>query len=151
MSNAESMAEAARPSSEAARPSSERFAFGGLEFDVAFRGTVGATLRVDGTVDGELKELLRFDDFVGVPHYHAPADAEQINFDRANGDPLEWYIAQIRDHLADWLTSSGFGDVVPTIDVAKISANAGTLRAAMEDCVPAGFVRVPGVGLQQVD
>ncbi|HEY2303584.1 MAG TPA: hypothetical protein VGH66_16905 [Acidimicrobiales bacterium] len=125
--------------------------FGGLRFDVYFTGTFGATMRVSGRVDGEWKEMLRFDDFVDTPHYHAPADDHQINYDRQNGDPLEWYIAQIRDDLDGWLTRSGFAEVIPTIDEAAVSANVGQLRDAMHDCLPDGFERVPGVGLRRVE
>ena len=42
--------------------------FGGLRFNVSFR-EVGATLRVDGRVDGAWTEMLRFDDFVDAPHF----------------------------------------------------------------------------------
>jgi hypothetical protein len=125
--------------------------FGGLRFDVYFTGTFGATMRLSGQVDGDWKELLRFDDFVDMPHYHAPADAHQTNYDSANGDPLEWYIAQIRDDLPEWLTKSGYAGVLPSIDFAVVSANVGQLRDAMHDVVPEGFQRVPGVGLQRVD
>jgi hypothetical protein len=125
--------------------------FGGLRFDVAFRAIGGATLRVDGKVDNEWKELLRFDDFIDVPHYHAPADAEQVNFDRATlGEPLAWYIAQIRDHLPEWLEKSGFADVVPAVDMKEVGANIDKVEKAMRDCVPEGFVRVPGIGIQRV-
>ena len=125
--------------------------FGGLRFDVAFRAIGGATLRVDGKVDNEWKELLRFDDFIDVPHYHAPADASQVNFDRATlGEPLAWYISQIRDHLPEWLEKSGFADVVPAVDMQEVVANIGKVEKAMLDCVPEGFVRVPGVGIQRV-
>ena len=125
--------------------------FGGLRFDVYFTGTFGATMRLSGQVDGDWKELLRFDDFVDMPHYHAPADADQINYDSANGDPLEWYIAQIRDDLPEWLTKSGYAEVLPSVDFAVVSDNVGQLRDAMHDVVPEGFQRVPGVGLQRVD
>jgi hypothetical protein len=131
------------------RPPSEQFELGGLRFDVAFRGP-GATLRVDGQVEGRWTELLRFDDFVDAPHYHAPAEAHQIDFDRANGDPLEWYLAQIREHLAEWLARSGHASVIPTVDFGAVSAGVDTLREAMHACVPATFTRVPGVGLQRV-
>jgi hypothetical protein len=131
-------------------PDSEQLAFGGLRFDVAFRNNIGATLRVEGQVFGKWKELLRFDDFVGVPHFHAPADADQIDFDRANGDPLEWYLSQIGDHLAEWLARAGYADVTPGLDLEEITANIGALRDAMVRCVPSGFERVPGVGLQRV-
>ena len=125
--------------------------YGGLTFGVSFRGP-GATLRVNGDVAGESTELLRFDDFIEQPHYHVPASADAIMFDRnALGEPLAWYIAQIRDNLGDLLTTAGYGDVVPTLDLKAISEHAGDIQQAMEDCVPAGYVRVPGVGLQKAD
>ena len=139
-------------SEEDLRPQGQQvLEFGGLRFDVAFRAIGGATLRVDGQVDSEWKELLRFDDFIDVPHYHAPADAEQINFDRATlGEPLAWCIAQIRDHLPEWLEKSGFADVVPSVDMDEVVRNIDKVDEAMRACVPEGFVRVPGVGLQRV-
>jgi hypothetical protein len=141
-----------KPSPESLRPQGQQILeFGGLRFDVAFRAIGGATLRVDGKVDNEWKELLRFDDFIDVPHYHAPADAHQINFDRETlGEPLAWYIAQIRDHLPEWLTKSGFADIVPTVDMDEVRKNIGKVNDAMIACVPEGFVRVPGVGIQRV-
>lgn len=125
--------------------------FGGLRFDVYFTGSFGATMRVSGQVDGAWKEMLRFDDFVDMPHYHAPADAHQTNYESSNGDPLEWYIAQIRDDLPEWLTKSGYAGVLPSVDLAVVAANVGQLRDAMYEVVPEGFKRVPGVGLQRVD
>jgi hypothetical protein len=139
-----------QPAGDEQRPQSQQFEFGGLRFDVAFRAPAGATLRVHGPVDGHWTELLRFDDFVDAPHYHAPADAAQIDFDRTNGDPLEWYLAQIQHHLGQWLTDSGYAIVIPTVDFAAVAANVDTLRQAMHSCVPDGFTRVPGIGLQRV-
>jgi hypothetical protein len=111
---------------------------------------VGATLRVSGPVPGPPKALLRFDDFVDSPHYHAPADADSISLDRAVvGEPLEWFVSQMRDHLEDLLTAAGFAAILPQIDVRAVSRSAEQLRAAMIDCVPDGYVRVPGVGLQR--
>ena len=46
---------------------------GGLRFEATFRAPAGATLRVFGKVDGDIAELLRFDDFIEGPHYHIPA------------------------------------------------------------------------------
>jgi hypothetical protein len=131
--------------------SAQEFEVGGLRFEVASRGEYGATLRVDGRVNGEWKEMLRFDDFVDTPHYHAPADAGQINFDRATyGEPLEWYITQIRDHLPDWLSRSGFADVIPTIDMPAVVENIDKISQAMETSIPESLIRVPGFGLQRV-
>jgi hypothetical protein len=131
-------------------PSSAVSELGGLRFDVSFR-TLGATLRVDGRVGDGWSEILRFDDFADGPHFHSPADADPIPFDRAaHGEPLAWFIAEIRDHLAERLTHAGYGDLVPTLDLDAISQGADALNQAMIACVPAGFVRVPGVGLQRV-
>jgi hypothetical protein len=135
--------------SRSASAAATQLEFGSLRFDVSFR-EVGATLRVDGRVGGTWTEMLRFDDFVDAPHFHAPASGEAIPFDRTSlGEPLAWYVAQIRDHLPEWLDKAGFGGLLPTIDIEAISLSADRLTEAMNACVPAGFLRVPGIGLQR--
>jgi hypothetical protein len=124
---------------------------GGLRFAVSFRGGAGATLRVYGPAGGAPKELIRFDDFVDEPHYHVPADGPPIGFDRALGEPLDWFVAQLRDHLGDMLMTAGFADVLGFVDLGAVAADAGTIRKMMEACVPAGYVRAPGVGLQRAE
>ena len=52
---------------------SEELSIGGLRFGVTFRevgAAPGATLRVVAPVNGDWKEVLRFDDFVDAPHFH---------------------------------------------------------------------------------
>jgi hypothetical protein len=123
---------------------------GGLRFGVSFRDPAGATLRVNGSIDGQWTELLRFDDFVDGPHYHVPASGPQIDFDRqAHGEPLAWYVAQIRENLPALLDEAGYGELVPLLDLKAISERAGELQKLMEECVPTGFTRIPGVGLQR--
>jgi hypothetical protein len=122
---------------------------GGLRFEATFRAPAGATLRVFGEVEGHQQELLRFDDFIEAPHYHAPSDGDQIPFDRAaKGEPLAWFVAQIRDHLAELLTQAGFSATLAGLDLDAVSASVDEIRHAMEACAPAGYVRVPGVGLR---
>ena len=122
---------------------------GGLRFTVAFRGP-GATLRVFGPVDGTEQELLRFDDFIEGPHYHVPAEGDQIAFDRTRlGDPLDFYVSQVRDHLSEMLTQGGFEQTLAAVDVSAVSEHADEIRRMMIDCVPEGYTRVPGVGLQK--
>jgi hypothetical protein len=134
-----------------AEPAATAWDAGGLHFDVSFRGP-GATLRVFGDVAGHRKELLRFDDFVDGPHYHVPAEGDPILFDRATlGEPLDWIVAQVRDHLADLLTAAGFADVLAGADIGAAAGSAEKVRKAMVDCVPDGYVRVEGVGLQRVE
>jgi hypothetical protein len=125
---------------------------GGLRFGVTFRevgAAPGATLRVVAPVQDGWKEVLRFDDFVDAPHFHAPADGDSIRFDPANGEPLEWYLAEIRDHLDYWLTTAGYPEVARAVDHDAIAAEIDRLRTAMYDCVPSGFERVRGVGLRR--
>jgi len=123
---------------------------GGLHFAVSFSAPAGATLRVSGDVDGARTELLRFDDFVDAPHYHAPASGDAVMVDRATvGEPLDFYVVQLRDHLAELLATAGYERLLPAIDVDAVAGCSEQLRKAMIDCVPAGFVRVPGVGLQR--
>jgi hypothetical protein len=131
-------------------PGAREWAVGGLRFSVSFRRKDGATLRVFGLFGGSWTEMLRFDDFIDEPHYHVPAMAEPHRFDRANnGEPLEWFVAQIRDNLVEMLVAGGFADVVPTVDVAAVVAEIDQIHQAMIDIVPEGYVRVPGIGLQR--
>jgi hypothetical protein len=129
--------------------SSAELDVGGLLFTASFRGPAGATLRVFAPVAGEQTELLRFDDFIDGPHYHVPSDAEPIVFDRALGEPLDWFVAQLRDHLGQLLTAGGFAELLPSVDLRAVTDSAEMIRKMMVDCVPDGFVRVPGVGLQR--
>ncbi len=123
---------------------------GGLRFEATFRTPVGATLRVSGDVDGHLTDLVRFDDFVEGPHYHIPASGDPIPFDRvALGEPLTWFISQLRDHLAELLTEAGFARILSDVDLAAVTDHAQDIRKAMEACVPEGYARVPGIGLRR--
>jgi hypothetical protein len=124
------------------------YEFGGLRFDVSFRAQ-GATLRVLGKIDSHWVEILRFDDFVEGPHFHTPA-ANRMMFDRSLGEPLAWYVAQVREHLPEWLERAGFGSLIITVDFDEVSRTAHVLEEAMIACVPEGYVREPGVGLQRV-
>src|SRR5579864_3745798 len=122
---------------------------GGLRFAASFRGPAGATLRVSGRVSGQWEEVLRFDDFIDQPHYHAPSSGDAIMFDRdALGAPLDWFVAELRDHLGELLATAGFSDLVD-VDLAAVRDDAERIRAAMIACVPDGYERVPGVGLQR--
>jgi hypothetical protein len=122
---------------------------GGLHFEASFRAPAGATLRAFGPTAGGQEEMLRLDDFVEAPHYHL-ADGPPIAFDRAAlGDPLDWFVTQLRDHLGEMLTNAGFAEVLAVVDLRAVANNADSIRKMMVDCVPAGYVRTPNVGLQR--
>ena len=120
---------------------------GRLRFEATFRAPAGATLRVFGDIDGHVTEVLRFDDFIDGPHYHIPAAGDPRPFDQAAlGEPLTWIVSQLRDHLPELLAEAGF---VSDVDFDAVADHAEDVRKAMEACVPDGYVRVPGVGLQR--
>jgi hypothetical protein len=122
---------------------------GGLRFEATFRAPVGATLRVSGNVDGQVTDLVRFDDFIEAPHYHVPASAPAIAFDRTElGEPLAWYVSQLRDHLSELLTQAGFARLLPQVDIGEVAKHADDITRAMNECVPDGYERVPGHGLR---
>jgi hypothetical protein len=132
------------------QPDATAFDSGGLRFEATFRAPQGATLRVIADVDGQRTELVRFDDFIDGPHYHLPGAGAAIPFDRdEKGEPLAWIVAELRDDLGPLLAAAGYAGILPSLDVAAITASAGRVRQAMEDCVPDGYTRVPGVGLQR--
>ena len=123
---------------------------GGLQFEATFRAPAGATLRVFCEIDGDMTELLRFDDFIESPHYHVPAAADPKPFDQGLlGEPLTWFVSQLRDHLAELLDEAGFAPVLADVDLDAVTDRAEDIRTAMEDCVPHGYLRVPGVGLRR--
>lgn len=123
---------------------------GGLHLSVAFRRDDGATLRVFGRTDEGWKEMLRFDDFIDSPHYHVSIDKPIIPFDRAKyGDPMEYFVSEIRNHIGQLLIEAGFADVAARADLDAVAADAERIRREMIDCVPEGYERVPGVGLRR--
>lgn len=123
---------------------------GGLRFEATFREPAGATLRVFGDLDGQVTELLRFDDFVDSPHYHIPAASDPIAFDQAElGEPLTWLVSQLRDNLAGLFTEAGLARALPGVNLDTVTYHVDDIRKAMEICVPDGYLRVPGVGLRR--
>ncbi|MBO0693376.1 MAG: hypothetical protein J2P58_10810 [Acidimicrobiaceae bacterium] len=132
-------------------PGATEWEVGGLHLSVAFRRADGATLRVFGRTAGGWKEMLRFDDFIDTPHYHVSIDRPIIPVDRATlGDPMEFFVSQVRDHIGELLVEAGFADVAAKADLRAVAADADRIRRQMIDCVPEGYERVPGVGLQRV-
>ncbi len=62
---------------------------------------------------------------------------------------MAWFVSQIRDNLGEMLTEAGFSEALAAVDTQAVADSAPTLRKMMEDCVPAGYVRSPGVGLRR--
>jgi hypothetical protein len=95
---------------------------GAVTFGLVYRRVTedgGVTIHVMGSPSGEMKELLRFDCFEKVPHYHyAPLDQnERHNLDMVTaGDPLDWALGRLRARLPEMLEHAGYSTVASRID-----------------------------------
>jgi hypothetical protein len=127
--------------------------FGGVRFETYYTRYFGTSTRLFGKVEGEWVEMLRFDDFVDVPHYHAPADDDNaIMVDAAEiGEPMPFFLDLIENKLPERLPQIGFGDVLPSIDLDRVKANIDLVRHAMNSVLPEGFSRVSGQTLRDSD
>jgi len=86
---------------------------GGPHFD-----DFGATLHVCGAADG--LEYLRFDCFENEPHYHYIQQETGSNVvvridELAVGDPIEFSLACVADHLPDMLRHCGVADLADEV------------------------------------
>jgi hypothetical protein len=126
--------------------------FGGLRLEVYFTGDFGASIIAFALARPEI-EMLRFDDFVDRPHYHAPGDDQHpTNLDVAEvGEPLEFFLNYLAKSLPTVLPQIGFADVVETLDLAEIGRHLDVVRASATSVLPDGFYRVPGTSLQDSD
>jgi hypothetical protein len=124
--------------------------FGGLRFEIYYTKAFGASTRLFGKVGGDWEELLRFDDFVGIPHYHQPASDDKAIMVAKEEHPeaMEFYLNIIANELPERLTAAGYADVLPSIDQGRVRANIELVRHAMSSVLPEGFYRVPGDFLQ---
>jgi len=92
----------------------ETIAAGGLEFHVENRAVAqdgGPSMQVYGTVDGERVQLLRFDMFQKIPHYHyAPMganlryDLDQLTLD----DGIGWTMGMLATKLPQMIAKAGY-------------------------------------------
>src|SRR5436309_15671948 len=95
---------------------------GAVTFALQYRALMpdqGVSLQVAGEVDGQCKELLRFDCFDQRPHYHYdPGDKnERYNMDKTTaGNPISWTMKQLRTRLPAMLERAGFAGEAHQVD-----------------------------------
>ena len=77
----------------------------GLEFVMENRAVGedgGPSIRVQGAVEGRPVEMLRFDMFFKVPHYHYDPNGTDLRYDLdplTHGDTIGWVMEQFRERL----------------------------------------------------
>lgn len=116
---------------------------GGLQFVVMHRaigGDGGATIEVYGDVEGKSEQVLRFDCFRKMPHFHyAPMrNREQHELDPTKvGDPLEWSLGQIKGHLPEMLSTAGFADLAASVNKRALATGWARVKRAVAATAPA--------------
>ena len=101
---------------------------GPIKFGMEYRDELsdqGLCLHALGEVDGEDVEILRFDCFDHVPHYHyGPMKRnERLLLDKTTeGDPLSWTLDQLRTRLPEMYRRAGYNDLADNADVDGLNA-----------------------------
>ncbi len=84
----------------------------------------GVCLQVAGEVDGQPKELLRFDCFDQKPHYHYDPDGKNARFDidkTTAGNSLTWTVNQLQARLPAMLEFAGYEDIAKQLDAGLVA------------------------------
>ena len=85
----------------------------------------GLCVQVFGEVGGEDVEILRFDCFDQMPHYHyGPANHNiRLNMDKTTvGNPFGWTMTNLRAKLPAMIRRSGYDDLADAVEANPVSA-----------------------------
>ncbi len=100
---------------------------GPIKFGMEYRDELsdqGLCLHALGEVDGEDVEILRFDCFDHVPHYHyGPMKRnERLLLDKTTeGDSLTWTLDQLRNRLPEMYRRAGYDDLADNADMDALN------------------------------
>ena len=97
-------------------------------------------MHVFGEVDGAREEVLRFDCFDDVPHYHygfSYIDQPMVPIDSAAvGDPLDWVCERIALRLPEMLKKARATDLCASCDGTRLAAVAEEIRLKARALTP---------------
>jgi hypothetical protein len=103
-----------------------KFEAGNVCFALQYRALMpdqGVSLQVVSNVEGEEKELLRFDCFDQNPHYHYDPDGRNVCFDMDKttaGNPVGWTLKQLRTRLPEMLNKAGYEEIAKKLDCPSV-------------------------------
>ena len=115
---------------------STRINAGAIEFALQYRdldgggvGTrspdQGVCIQVVGQVDAKETELLRFDCFDELPHYHYGPENKNIrlNMDKTTaGNPIGWTMGQLRERLPEMLKRAEYDKIAGKLDMELVGS-----------------------------
>ena len=84
----------------------------------------GVCIQVVGEVAGREAELLRFDCFDQVPHYHYGPENQNERHDMdvtTAGNPIGWALCQLREKLPEMLRRAGYEDLAAGVDTNTLA------------------------------
>ncbi len=107
---------------------SELFNAGAVDITLEYRELMpdqGLCVQVFGEVDGQDVEILRFDCFDQMPHYHyGPANHNiRLNMDKTTvGNPFGWTMGHLRTKLPEMIRRSGYDALADAVEGNPVSA-----------------------------
>ena len=108
---------------------SEVFNAGAVDITLEYRELMpdqGLCVQVFGEVDGNDVEILRFDCFDQLPHYHyGPANNNiRLNMDKTTvGNPFGWTMGHLRSKLPEMIRRSGYDALAAAVEANPVSAD----------------------------
>jgi len=111
---------------------------GGLTFRIEYRTQGedrGPAIRVFGDVDGEPKQLLRFDCFEDDPHYHYDPTGWNLKFsidELTMGCPLDFSLKQIGSHVVTMIEKAKFPEAAARVDQAEVTSRVDEIQRTVE-------------------
>ena len=111
---------------------------GGLTFRIEYRTQGedrGPAIRIFVDVDGEAKQVLRFDCFEDDPHYHYDPTGWNLKFsidELTMGCPLDFSLKQIGSHVVTMIEKAKFPKAAAQVDQAEVTSRVDEIRRTVE-------------------
>ncbi len=115
----------------------KRIEAGAVTFTLQYRAEQqlpdqGVCIQVVSEVSGKETELLRFDCFDQLPHYHyGPENKnERLELDKTTaGNPLGWTLKQLRARLPEMIKRAGYPEVAERLDASLVETKLDQVEA----------------------
>ena len=121
----------------------QELTIGGATFRVEYRTAdtdYGPAIRVFADVEGEPRQVLRFDCFADDPHYHYDPTGVNKMFhldEMTMGCSIEFSLRQIAENTQAMINKAGFAATAESIDQSQIANRIGDIKALIEDVTAA--------------
>lgn len=104
-----------------------------------FGGDEGYDIRVYSNINGNPRQILRFDCFRYQPHYHYDPLGRDERVELAGygmSDAILWTLKQLTHHLPEMLTQAGYPDVAAGVQPEAVREAVAQLEKHLTAMVP---------------